>query len=153
MSEHIQVGDRAPDFTLKNQDSQEVSLTQLLEKGPVVLAFYPLDFSPVCSGECAAFTKDLPQFQSAGAQVVGISVDSPWCHKAFKDAHKISFPLLSDFHPKGEVAKKYGLYFDAAGITQRATVIVGKDGIVKFVKVQEIRQARDNSEILQALKS
>lgn len=153
MAEEIKVGDRAPDFTLKNQENQEMRLSDLLKQGDVVLAFYPLDFSPVCSGECQAFQRDLEKFQQAGAQVVGISVDSVWCHKAFAEKLGLSFPLLADFHPRGEVARKYGLYLEDLGITKRATVVVGRDGLVKYVKVQELRQPRENGEILQAVAS
>lgn len=151
MAEEIKVGDRAPDFTLKNQNNEDVTLSCLLKQGDVVLAFYPLDFSPVCSSECASFTADLDKFKAVGAQVVGISVDSVWCHKAFAEKMGITFPLLSDFNPKGATASKYGLYLDDLGITKRATVVVGKEGTVKYVRVQEIKQARSNEEILKAL--
>ncbi|HXE75902.1 MAG TPA: peroxiredoxin [Candidatus Xenobia bacterium] len=147
----IAVGQKAPEFTLKNQDMQEVSLASL--KGqPVVLAFYPLDFSPVCSNEHACFTNDLKQFEGLNARVLGISVDSPFAHKAFAEKLRISYPLLADFHPKGDVARKFGLYIEEKGITNRATVILDKDGVVRFVKVYDIPTARDNAEILEALK-
>jgi peroxiredoxin len=147
----IAVGQKAPEFTLKNQDMQEVTLASL--KGqPVVLAFYPLDFSPVCSNEHACFTNDLKQFEGLSARVLGISVDSPFAHKAFAEKLRISYPLLADFHPKGDVAKKFGLYLEEKGITNRATVILDKEGVVRYVKVYDIPTARDNAEILEALK-
>lgn len=151
MAEEIKVGDKAPDFTLKNQHNEDVTLSGLLQQSDVVLAFYPLDFSPVCSNECASFAADLDKFKAIGAQVVGISVDSVWCHKAFAEKMGISFPLLADFNPKGAVASQYGLYLDDLGITKRATVVVGRDGTVKYVRVQELKQARSNEEILRAL--
>ena len=147
----IAVGQKAPEFTLKNQDMQEVSLASLKGQS-VVLAFYPLDFSPVCSNEHACFTNDLKQFEGLSAKVLGISVDSPFAHKAFAEKLRISYPLLADFHPKGDVAKKFGLYLEEKGITNRATVILDKDGVVRFVKVYDIPTSRDNAEILEALK-
>ena len=148
----IQKGAQAPDFTLKGNDDKEHKLSDYKGKN-VVLAFYPLDFSPVCSKEHACFVNDLGTFNNLDAQVLGISVDSAWTHKAFAEKLGLKYPLLADFHPKGAVAAKYGLYLDDKGITARATVVVGKDGAVKYVKVQEIPQQRDNAEIIAALKS
>jgi mycoredoxin-dependent peroxiredoxin len=150
MAEVIRVGDRAPDFKLKDQNQNEVSLSGLKGKN-VVLAFYPLDFSPVCSKEHACFHEDLKQFEMLNAQVLGISVDSAWAHKAFAQHLRIEYPLLADFHPKGSVAEKFGLYLADKGITNRATVIVDREGIVRFVKVYDIPQQRDNSELVKAL--
>lgn len=147
----IAVGEKAPDFTLKDQDQNDVSLSSL--KGqPVVLAFYPLDFSPVCSKEHACFTDDLKDFEGINAKVLGLSVDSVWAHKAFAEKLKISYPLLADFHPKGAVASKFGLYLEDKGITNRATVILDKDGVVRYLKVYDIPQQRDNQGIVEELK-
>lgn len=147
----IAVGDKAPDFTLKDQNQNDVSLANL--KGqPVVLAFYPLDFSPVCSNEHACFTDDLKDLEGFNARVLGLSVDSVWAHKAFAEKLKVSYPLLADFHPKGAVAAKFGLYLEDKGITNRATVILDKDGVVRYVKVYDIPQQRDNKEIVEELK-
>lgn len=147
----IAVGDKAPDFTLKDQNQNDVSLASL--KGqPVVLAFYPLDFSPVCSNEHACFTDDLKDFEGLNARVLGLSVDSVWAHKAFAEKLKVSYPLLADFHPKGAVASKFGLYLEDKGITNRATVILDKDGVVRYVKLYDISQQRDNKEIVEELK-
>ena len=150
MAEVIKVGEKAPDFRLKDQNQNEVSLSSFKGKN-VVLAFYPLDFSPVCSKEHACFHEDLKKFESLNAQVLGISVDSAWAHKAFAQQLKIEYPLLADFHPKGSVAEKFGLYLVDTGITNRATVIVDKEGIVRYVKVYEIPQQRDNVELVNAL--
>ncbi len=147
----IAVGQKAPDFTLKDQNQNDVSLAAL--KGyTVVLAFYPLDFSPVCSKEHACFTDDLKDFEGLDAKVLGLSVDSVWAHKAFAEKIKVNYPLLADFHPKGEVAKKFGLYLEDKGITNRATVIIDKEGVVRYVQVYDIPQQRDNSELVAELK-
>lgn len=146
----IEVGQKAPEFTLKDQTQKEVSLKDFQGKN-VVLAFYPLDFSPVCSKEHACFHDDWSRFQGLGAEVVGISVDSSWAHKAFAEKTGIEYKLLADFHPKGDVAKKFGLYLEDKGITNRATVIIDKNGIVRYVKVYDIPQQRDNKELVAAL--
>lgn len=153
----IQVGVEAPDFELPSNElengrpGKKVRLSDFRGKKNVVLAFYPLDFSPVCSSENECFREDLSAFQTADAQVLGISVDSAWTHLAFAKQMGLSYPLLADFNPRGEVASKYGLYLADKGITARATVIVGKNGKVAYVKEQEIPQARDNKVILAEL--
>lgn len=146
----IEIGQPAPDFKLKDQNQKEISLKELRGKN-VVLAFYPLDFSPVCSKEHACFHDDFSRFKDLNAEVLGISVDSAWAHKAFAEKLGIQYPLLADFHPKGEVAKKFGLYLEDKGITNRATVIVDKEGIVRYVKVYDIPQQRENQELVDVL--
>jgi peroxiredoxin len=151
----IAVNQPAPDFELpsnqlvEGRPGKKIKLSALRGK-PVILAFYPLDFSPVCTTENTCFRDDLGQFNELGAQVLGISVDSAWTHKAFAESLKLTFPLLADFHPKGEVAKAYGLYNDAVGITKRATVLIDKDG--KIAWVQEHDKARSNEELLSQLR-
>lgn len=151
----IQVNQTAPDFELPSNQlvdgrpGKKIKLSDLRGK-PVVLAFYPLDFSPTCTTENVCFRDDLSKFNELGAQVLGISVDSAWTHKAFAEAHKLQFPLLADFHPKGAVAKSYELYNEAVGITKRATVVIDKDG--KVVSVQEHDKARNNEDLLAALR-
>lgn len=151
MENEIEVGQAAPDFTLKDQDQKEVSLRDFRGTKNVVLAFYPLDWSPVCTNENKCFTNDLSKFTDRSTEVLGVSIDSTWSHKAWADALGLKHRLLSDMHR--EVVKKYGLYLEAANIGKRATIIVDKQGIVRYKKVQEILTARDNSEILQALGS
>ncbi len=146
----IKVGEKAPDFTLKGHDDKDYTLNHYRGK-TVLLAFYPADFSPTCSEEHTCFVNDLKRFESVNAQVFGISVDNIWSHKAFAQKLNISYPLLSDFHPKGSVASQYGLYLNDLGITNRATVIIDKDGIVRYVKVYDIPKVRDNEEILKVL--
>jgi mycoredoxin-dependent peroxiredoxin len=151
----ISVNQPAPDFELPSSDldngrpGKKYKLSDLRGK-PVVLAFYPLDFSPVCTKENTCFREDLKQFESLGAQVLGISVDSAWTHAAFAKSLGVTYPLLADFHPKGAVAKAYGLYLDDKGISKRATVVVDKTGKVSWVK--EHAEQRDNNELLEAIK-
>jgi peroxiredoxin len=151
----ISVNQPAPDFELPSSDldngrpGKKYKLSDLRGK-PVVLAFYPLDFSPVCTKENTCFREDLKQFESLGAQVLGISVDSAWTHAAFAKSLGVTYPLLADFHPKGAVAKAYGLYMDDKGISKRATVVVDKNGKVSWVK--EHAEQRDNNELLEAIK-
>ena len=146
----IEVGQPAPDFKLKDQNQKEISLKDLRGKN-VVLAFYPLDFSPVCSKEHACFHDDFSRFEGLNAEVLGISVDSAWAHKAFAEKLGIQYPLLADFHPKGDVAKTFGLYLEDKGITNRATVIIDKEGIVRYIKVYDIPQQRENQELIDVL--
>ena len=146
----IKVGDPAPDFTLKDQDEKDVKLSDFRVKKNVVLAFYPLDWSPVCTGENKCLTDDFPSFQSSNAEVFGISTDSFFSHKAWADYLELKHRLLADMHRT--VCKAYGLYFEPLNCAKRATVIVDKNGKVAYVKVQEILTARDDKEILAALK-
>jgi peroxiredoxin len=146
----IKVGDVAPDFTLKDQDQKDVKLSDFRSKKNVVLAFYPLDWSPVCTTENKCLTDDFPKFDELNAVVFGISTDSFFSHKAWADALSLKQMLLSDYNR--EVVKKYGLYFEPLNCGKRATVIVDKNGKAAYVKVQEIKTARDDKDILEALK-
>ena len=146
----IQVGDLAPDFELKGNDDKVHKLSDYRGK-KVVLAFYPLDFSPICSNEHSCFVNDLARFNDANAVVLGISVDSAWAHKAFAKHMGITYPLLADFHPKGAAASKFGLYHADKGLTARATVIVDEQGVVKQVTDHGLGTARTNDEILAGL--
>jgi len=150
VASEIKVGDTAPDFTLKDQDQKDVKLSDFRGKKNVVLAFYPLDWSPVCTGENKCLTDDFPKFDQLNAVVFGISTDSFFSHKAWADALGLKQTLLSDFNR--DVVKKYGLYFEPLNCGKRATVIVDKNGKVAYVKVQEIKVARDDKDILEALK-
>ena len=149
MAAEIKVGDKAPDFTLEDQDKNAVTLSSFQGKKNVVLAFYPLDWSPVCTNENTCFSNDLPKFDHANAVVFGISTDSVWSHKAWKESLKLKHNLLSDI--KRKVCQDYGLFIPEANINKSATVIVDKSGVVRYVKVQEILTARDDNEILKAL--
>lgn len=131
MSKILNPGTSAPDFTLRATPDQNLSLNDLRGK-PVILAFYPADWSPVCSDQMALYNEILPEFHKYKAELVGISVDSAWCHAAFaKNAH-LHFPLLSDFEPKGAVAKKYGAYNEKIGFCERALFVIDKNGVISW---------------------
>jgi len=127
----IEPGSPAPDFTLPDQDGKRVSLSGFHGE-TVVLVFYPADFSPVCTDQLSVYQEVLPQLEEQGAKLVGISVDSAFCHKAFQHHQGLSMPLLADFHPKGEVAKAYGVWSEEHGMSSRALVMVGPDGLVRW---------------------
>jgi peroxiredoxin len=122
----IESGAAAPDFALSDQDGETVSL-QDLEGQYSVLVFYPLDFSPICTDQLSVYQEVLPELEARGVKLYGISVDSAFAHKAFQNQLGVSIPLLSDFQPRGEVAKAYGAYIDERGHNQRALVLIGPD--------------------------
>jgi len=146
----IAVGQPAPDFSLKDQSQKDVKLSDFRGKN-VVIVFYPLDWSPICTNEHACFVNDLKQFEQLNAQVLGLSVDSVWSHKAFADKMGIHYPLLADFNPRGAVADKFGLYLSDKGITGRAIAIVDKTGKVAWLKNYDIPTVPDMKEVSQAL--
>ncbi len=127
----LKQGDRAPEFTLHCTPDQKVSLSEL-KGSPVVLIFYPADWSPVCSDELALFSELAPEFKKHGAEVFGVSVDGIWCHLAFEKARNYRLTLLSDFEPKGEVAKAYGAYRATEGVCERALFVIDKDGVIRW---------------------
>ena len=146
----IAVGQPAPDFTLKDQNQKDVKLSEYRGK-KVVIVFYPLDWSPVCTNEHTCFVSDLRQFEKLNAQVLGLSVDSVWSHKAFAEKLGIRYPLLADFQPRGAVAEKFGVYLADKGITGRAIAIVDKAGKIAWLKNYEILTVPDMDEVSQAL--
>src|SRR3954464_543136 len=125
----IEAGQKAPGFTLRDQDGSEVSLSDLRGK-TVVLVFYPLDFSPVCTDQLNVYQEVLSDLEEKGATLIGISIDSAFAHKAFQAHLGVTIPLLADFHPKGEVAKAYGAYIEERGHDNRSLVMIGPDGKV-----------------------
>ena len=127
----IEPGSPAPDFSLPDQDGNRVSLADFAGD-TVVLVFYPADFSRVCTDQLSVYQEVLPQLEEAGTQLVGISVDGAFCHRAFRDHLNLTIPLLADFHPKGEVAKAYGVWSEKHGVAGRALVMVGPDGVVQW---------------------
>ncbi len=146
----IQVGSPAPDFALKDQNQKEVKLADYRGK-KVVIIFYPLDWSPVCTNEHACVVNDMKSFSQLDAQILGISVDSPWSHKAFAEKMGITYPLLADFQPRGAAADKFGVFLAEKGITGRAIAIIGRDGKVAWFKQYDIPTVPDMNEVAQAL--
>jgi peroxiredoxin len=145
-------GTKAPDFTLQFAPHAALSLSELLGK-PAILAFYPADWSPTCGDQIGLYNEILPEFQKFGAELIGISVDGPWCHKAYTEARKLHFKLLSDFEPKGAVARQYGVYRAADGLTERALYVIDKDGIITWSYLSPIRVNPGADGILEALEN
>jgi peroxiredoxin len=152
MSEPLSPGTQAPDFSLRVTPDQKLSLSDLRGR-PVILAFYPADWSPVCGDQMALYNEILPEFQKHNAELLGISVDGVWCHTAFAKDRNLHFPLLADFEPKGAVAKSYGAYFEAAGITERALFVIDKDGIIRWSYISPISVNPGADGILEALEA
>lgn len=149
----IEVGQPAPNFTLKDQTINDWSLADAVKQGDVVLCFYPLDFSPVCSTEMKCVTDEFAQFAGKGATVVGISCDSFFTHKAWAEQLGLQQTLLADMHR--EVCKAYGFYFPDLNVASRGTVVIGQSddgqGKVKWVQAREIPQAMDLNTVLASL--
>src|SRR5271155_1919639 len=127
----LAAGTAAPDFSLHSTPDQLVSLSDF-RGAPLVLAFYPADWSPVCGDQMALYNEVLPDFQKFGAELMGVSVDGVWCHRAFAEARHLHFPLLSDFEPKGAVARSYGAYRSADGVSERALFVIDKTGTIAW---------------------
>jgi peroxiredoxin (alkyl hydroperoxide reductase subunit C) len=127
----IEPGTAAPEFSLRDQDGEKVTLDSLRGQ-TTILVFYPSDFSPVCTDQLNVYQEVLGELEAAGAKLYGISVDSAFTHKAFQERLGITIPLLADFHPKGEVARKFGVYLEDYGVSARALVMIGPDGVVKW---------------------
>lgn len=124
-------GTTAPEFRLPVTPDQKLRLSELRGR-PVILAFYPADWSPVCGDQMALYNEVLPEFQKFNAELLGISVDGVWCHQAFAKDRNLHFPLLSDFEPKGAVARAYKVYREEDGISERALFVIGPDGIITW---------------------
>ena len=146
----LEKGIKAPDFSLKSTSDQEVSLKDFLGK-PVILAFYPADFSPVCGSELTLFNEVLPEFKKYDAQLFGISVDNIWSHLAFAKERNLHFPLLSDFNPKGKVSRMYNAYQKEDGLSKRALYVVDKDGVIAWGYISPIGINPGADGILKAL--
>ncbi len=147
----IAVGQAAPEFTLKDQSMAEVKLADFRGKKNVVIMFYPLDWSPVCTNEHACMVNDMKKFDTLDAQVLGLSVDSAWSHKAYAEKMGIKYPLLADFNPRGAVAEQFGVYLADKGITGRAIAIVDKGGKIAWFKNYDIPVVPDINEVAAAL--
>jgi peroxiredoxin len=147
----IAVGQTAPDFALLNQEKKDVKLSDFAGKKNVVLVWYPLDWSPTCTNEHVCFVNDMKAFETLDAEVLGVSVDSVWSHKAFAEKMGIKYSLLADFHPRGAMSEKYGVYLADKGITGRAIAIVNKAGKVAWFKNYDIPVVPDLKEVAAAL--
>jgi len=151
MSKILDSGVTAPDFTLHATPDQSVSLSEF-KGGPVILAFYPADWSPVCGDQMALYNELLPEFRKHHAEIIGISVDGVWCHAAFAKERNIHFPLLADFEPKGAVAQMYGAY-RAEGISERALFVIDKHGVIRWSYLSPVAVNPGADGILEALES
>jgi mycoredoxin-dependent peroxiredoxin len=139
----IAVGEQAPDFTLKDQNNEDVTLSQFRGKQAVLVVFYPLAFTGICTGELCRVRDDLDTFQNDHVQVLTVSVDSPFSHKIFSEREGYEFPLLSDFWPHGGVAQAYGVFNDTTGFANRGTFLVDTDGVVRFAEMNSPGDGRD----------
>ena len=147
----VNVGDQAPDFELKDQHGTPVRLSGFRGAKNVVLVFYPLAFSGVCSGELRAMRDDFPEVSGDDVELLTVSVDSGFSHRAWADAEHFNFALLSDFWPHGEVARSYGVFDENLGIATRGTFIIDKNGVVRWKVVNPVPQAREIAEYQKAL--
>jgi len=148
----LEAGSVAPEFSLRTTPDQTVSLSDFRGR-PVVLAFYPADWSPVCSDQLALYNELRSEFNALKAQVVGISVDGIWCHLAYAQDRKLHFPLLSDFEPKGGTAREYGVYRHKDGLCERALFVIDAQGVIRWSYVSPIGVNPGADGILAALES
>jgi len=146
----LAVGTTAPDFELHSTPDQKLKLSELKGK-KVILAFYPADWSPVCGDQMGLYNETLRFFKKHNAELIGISVDSKWCHLAFSQDRKFHFPLLADFEPKGEVARLYEVYDDKEGETKRALYVIDEEGIVRWNYLSPVGMNPGADGILNAL--
>jgi peroxiredoxin len=146
----LPAGTEAPDFTLRSTPDQWLTLDEFRGR-PVIIAFYPADWSPVCGDQMALYNEILPEFQKLGAELLGISVDGAWCHAAFARDRKLHFPLLADFEPKGAVARSYGAYREKDGVSERALFVINADGVVHWSYVSPVGVNPGAAGILSAL--
>jgi peroxiredoxin len=147
----VEIGDEAPDFELPDQHGSPVKLSSFRGSKNVVLVFYPLAFSPVCSGELCAMREDFPEVNRDDVELITVSVDSFFSHKVWAEQENFQFSLLSDFWPHGAVAKSYGIFDDDRGLALRGTFVINKDGVVTWKVVNAIPQARDIADYQKAL--
>jgi peroxiredoxin len=149
-SDILPAGAAAPEFELPAGPEKKIALRDFRGK-PVILAFYPADFSPVCGDQMALYNEVLPEFDDLGAQIIGISVDGPWCHRAYGESRKLRFPLLSDFEPKGDVSRAYGVYDGDEGTSRRALFVIDHDGQIAWSYLSPIDQNPGADGIIAAL--
>jgi mycoredoxin-dependent peroxiredoxin len=147
----VEIGDQAPDFELPDQHGTPVKLSSFRGSKNVVLVFYPLAFSPVCSGELCALREEFPEVDRDDVALLTVSVDSMFTHRAWADAEHFQFSLLADFWPHGAVAKEYGVFDETRGLAVRGTFVIDKNGAVRWSVVNPIPQARDIADYQKAL--
>jgi len=147
----IAVGSTAPDFTLKDQNNQVVRLAELLEQQAVLLVFYPLAFTGLCSGELQQLEQTKQRYADAGVTVLTVSVDSVYSHKVFSEREGYTARMLADFWPHGQVAQAYGVFNDTAGFADRGTFLIGRDGVVRFAEHCEPGKSRNQDDWLAAV--
>lgn len=152
MSSALRAGTPAPDFILHATPDQRVSLKEF-RGNPVILVFYPADWSPVCGDQMALYNELRSEFHRFKAELLGISVDGAWCHSAFKEVRQLHLTLLSDFEPKGEVAKQYGVYRKDDGTSERALFVIDADGIIRWSYVSPVGVNPGADGILEALEA
>jgi peroxiredoxin len=145
-------GTRAPAFTLHSTPDQTVSLDDFSGR-PIILAFYPADWSPVCGDQMALYNEILPEFARFNAELLGVSVDGVWCHLAFAHDRRLHFPLLADFEPKGGVARQYGVYREAEGTAERALFVIDPNGIIQWCYISPVGVNPGADGILRALEA
>ncbi|MBS9477002.1 redoxin domain-containing protein [Ancylobacter radicis] len=148
----LPAGEVAPDFTLPATPDQMLALSDLRGQ-PVILAFYPADWSPVCGDQMVLYNQVLPEFRHLGAHLVGISTDGVWCHAAFAHDRGLHFPLLADFEPKGEIARRYGVYRPHEGTSERALFVIDAEGVIRWSYVSPVGLNPGADGILDALES
>ena len=148
----LKAGTTAPQFTLNSTPDQKVALSDFRGQ-PVILAFYPADWSPVCGDQMTLYNEILPEFRKHGAMLLGISVDGVWCHGAFAQARRLHFPLLADFEPKGAVATSYGAYRKPEGVAERALFVLDGEGVITWSYLSPIGVNPGADGILEALES
>ena len=148
----LKPGIQAPDFSLPATPDQKVSLSEFRGR-PVVLVFYPADWSPVCSDQLALYNELKDEFSEFDAQLLGISVDGVWCHLAFAKERKLHIPLLADFEPKGEVARLYGVYDEKMGESDRALFVIDGEGIIRWSYLSPVGINPGAEGILKALEA
>jgi peroxiredoxin len=152
MADALQSGAQAPEFDLHSTPDQSVRLSDFRGRR-LIIAFYPADWSPVCTDQMALYNEILPEFQRLGASLVGVSIDHAWCHMAFAQSRNLHFPLLADFHPKGETAQAYGVYDDEIGMADRALFVLDEEGVIRWSYVSPIGVNPGADGILNALES
>jgi mycoredoxin-dependent peroxiredoxin len=149
----LEVGTQAPDFTLKDANREDVSLSSFRGEKNVLLVFYPFAFSGICTGELCQVRDELAEYQNDEVQVIGVSVDTPFSLKAWAEKEGYTFPLLSDFWPHGATAQAYGVFNDKAGMAVRGTFLIDKQGVIRFAEANQPGEARDQDAWKRALKA